>query len=198
MQRRTVLATIGALALAGCAGGDGGGGDGTSTAAAESSPTATVTPTTTTTPTETESDGLPDEPGEKAGTAAGEFTESQATTPMAANQFVDAYDEQLREKSLNTGWVTKPDEARQRLKVNYVASEENQRDRLETFAESFVEVVDRTGDTGGWMIEFEVQVSGGEPWYYWEVRDEWAIQRLSGELSREDFYAKIEETVVEA
>jgi hypothetical protein len=29
-------------------------------------------------------------------------------------------------------------------------------------------------------------------WYTWEVRDEWAVQRLSGELSREEFYAKIE------
>ena len=46
-------------------------------------------------------------------------------------------------------------------------------------------------------MEFEVQVTGGEVWYYWEVRDDWVIEYLSGDWSEEEFYERVSETIEE-
>ena len=186
---------------------------GTDTIAATPTETASGTETTmpgaTTTETAAgnESGGLPDAPGNESGgppdapgngtpgTPAGEFTTSAATTPMDADTFVKTLEGRLDDKVLMTGYAlnTLPDE--QVVEMTYVADEDNQRKRLEAFAESFVETVERTGGTGGWSLDMTVQ-TGAERnvWYTWEVRDEWAVQRLTGEISREEFYSKIEET----
>lgn len=141
-------------------------------------------------------DGLPAAPAEEtSGTPAGEFTTSSASTPMDADPFVSTLESRIEMKNLMTGYVinTNPDE--QVVKLTYVADESNQRERLEAFAESFVETVRRTGGTGGWLLDMTVQ-TGAERnvWYTWKVTNGLAIQRLTGKISREEFYTEIEAT----
>ena len=114
---------------------------------------------------------------------------------MDADPFVKTLEGRLEEKNLMTAYVINTRENEQTVELTYVASEENQRKRLEAFAESFVETVKRAGGTGGWELAMTVQ-TGAERnvWYTWTVKDKWAVQRLSGEISREEFYSKIEGT----
>lgn len=221
MHRRRYLATLGlatATSLAGCSGTGGqtsGGtenvsganatesrGAGTSTPA-EATETATGASTTareSATDGAASTDGLPAAPAEETpGTPAAEFTTSGASTPIAADAFTSTLEGQLEEKSLSTAYLINTLEDQQTVELTYVADESNQRKHLEAFAESFVETVARTGGTGGWMLDMTVQTGADrEVWYTWQVRDEWAIQRLTGEISREEFYTKIEGTTATA
>lgn len=105
----------------------------------------------------------------------------------------------ISRKSLSTAYFINTLASEQTVEMTYVADESNQRETLEAFAESFVEVVARTGGTGGWSLDMTVQTGASrEVWYTWEVRDEWSIQRLLGDISREEFYNKIEEEVSES
>jgi hypothetical protein len=127
------------------------------TTAAANTETAEATDPTATTAAN-ESGGLPDAPGNGTpGTPAEEFTTSTAMTPMDANTFVDTLESRLDEKELMTGYVINTLADEQTVELTYVASEDNQRKRLEAFAESFVEVVARTGGTGGWSLDMTVQ-----------------------------------------
>ena len=203
MQRRRYLALAGAsmVALAGCSGGGGETDVGTDTITP--TPTETASGTETTTPGATtnaagnESGGLPDVLGNGTpGTPAGEFTTSAASTPMDAGTFVRTLKRRLNDKAVMTGYAIDTLADEQVVELTYVASEDNQQKLLETFAEAFVETVERTGGTGGWSLDVTVQ-TGAERnvWYTWEVRDEWAVQRLTGEISREEFYSKIEKAI---
>ena len=169
---------------------------GTTERAETAESTETVAEEPSPTPTANGSGGLPDAPDRGTPrTPAGEFTTSAATTPMDADTFVKTFKGRLDDKDLMTGYALNTLADEQVVELTYVADEDNQRKRLEAFAESFVETVERTGGTGGWSLDMTVQTGAGRNvWYTWEVRDEWAVQRLSGELSREEFYAKIEET----
>lgn len=189
------------VALAGCSGGGGETDVGTDTITP--TPTETASGTETTTPGATtnaagnESGGLPDVLGNGTpGTPAGEFTTSAASTPMDAGTFVRTLKRRLNDKAVMTGYAIDTLADEQVVELTYVASEDNQQKLLETFAEAFVETVERTGGTGGWSLDMTVQ-TGAERnvWYTWEVRDEWAVQRLTGEISREEFYSKIEKAI---
>ena len=203
MQRRRYLALAGAsmVALAGCSGGGGETDVGTDTITP--TPTETASGTETTTPGATtnaagnESGGLPDVLGNGTpGTPAGEFTTSAASTPMDAGTFVRTLKRRLNDKAVMTGYAIDTLADEQVVELTYVASEDNQQKLLETFTEAFAETVERTGGTGGWSLDMTVQ-TGAERnvWYTWEVRDEWAVQRLTGEISREEFYSKIEKAI---
>ncbi|PSP71504.1 hypothetical protein BRC80_05625, partial [Halobacteriales archaeon QH_9_66_26] len=203
MQRRHYLALAGAsmTVLAGCSGGGGETDVGTDTITP--TPTETASGTETTTPGATtnaagnESGGLPDVLGNGTpGTPAGEFTTSAASTPMDAGTFVRTLKRRLNDKAVMTGYAIDTLADEQVVELTYVASEDNQQKLLEKFAEAFVETVERTGGTGGWSLDMTVQ-TGAERnvWYTWEVRDEWAVQRLTGEISREEFYSKIEKAI---
>ena len=212
MRRREYLATSSLASvslLVGCSGG-GASEDNTATTEGDSDTAAPDDETTTTGMTATEepttASGDADtrttttdrdtstEP-QATGTTDEEFTTGAASTPMDADAFVETLEGRLDDKNLMTGYVLDTLADEQVVELTYVASEDNQRKRLEAFAEAFVETVERTGGTGGWSLDMTVQ-TGAERnvWYTWEVRDEWAVQRLSGELSREEFYAKIEGT----
>ena len=189
------------VALAGCSGGGGETDVGTDTITP--TPTETASGTETTTPGATtnaagnESGGLPDVLGNGTpGTPAGEFTTSAAPTPMDAGTFVRTLKRRLNDKAVMTGYAIDTLADEQVVELTYVASEDNQQKLLETFAEAFAETVERTGGTGGWSLDMTVQ-TGAERnvWYTWEVRDEWAVQRLTGEISREEFYSKIEKAI---
>ena len=189
------------VALAGCSGGGGETDVGTDTITP--TPTETASGTETTTPGATtnaagnESGGLPDVLGNGTpGTPAGEFTTSAASTPMDAGTFVRTLKRRLNDKAVMTGYAIDTLADEQVVELTYVASEDNQQKLLETFTEAFAETVERTGGTGGWSLDMTVQ-TGAERnvWYTWEVRDEWAVQRLTGEISREEFYSKIEKAI---
>lgn len=224
MQRRQYLITTSAVAafgLAGCSGssdssGSNGSSAGTATTEAatntesgitpssdgsEATPTAASTDTageSASTTTGTESEGLPEAPGNGTpGKPTGEFTTSAATTPMDADPFVSTLEGRIKEKSLSTAYYLNTLADEQVVELTYVASEDNQRKRLEGFAESFVETVRRAGGTGGWSLAMTVQTGASrDVWYTWRVTDEWAVKRLTGEISREEFYTKIEGTTM--
>lgn len=210
MDRRTYLASatsVTALSLfAGCTGSNNGSNGDSKNEKSTSTTSNTATDSETDTDTGSESGsesetttdgGLPSAPPVKTpGTPAAKFTPSKVTTPMGVDSFMKLLEARLDKKDLSTAYVvyTYPDE--HRVKLVYVADESTQRDALEAFAESFVEVVARTGGTGGWSLYMVVQTGASRQiWYTWTVRDEWAIQRLSGEISREEFYNKIEKSV---
>jgi hypothetical protein len=212
VNRRRYLGAVGtavATCLAGCSGG--GDGDASETAVATDESTV-VASTETRTGTEstavggtvtndataepTSSAGLPDDPGSEVGTPAETFTPSGSSTPMAANQFTDAYTERLREKELRTGWTTNTLADEGVVEIAYVADEETQEARLQAFTDAFVEVVAATGGTG-WTMRYEVQVSGGEVWYTWSLSDELAIEYLSGERSEAAFYEAVRASIDE-
>ena len=144
----------------------------------------------------TTGDGLPDAPSaETPGTPATKFTTSTATTPMAADTFTSALEARIAKKDLSTAYFINTFADEHRVAMTYVADESTQRNALEAFAESFVEVVARTGGTGGWSLDMTVQTGADrEVWYTWRVTNEWAVKRLTGEFSREEFYDKIEAT----
>jgi hypothetical protein len=211
MYRRQYLAAAASLTnlslFAGCSSG----GAGNSTSAGSGSPTSGNTPSSTDTatttsqptpsPAATTDQGtttgvLPAAPAETTpGTSAVEFTTSGASTPMAPDAFTSTLEARIKTKNLSTAYYinTLPDE--RTVEMTYVADESTQRKALEAFAESFVEVVARTGGTGGWSLEMTVQTGADrEVWYTWSVKNEWAVQRLVGEISRTEFYNKIENT----
>lgn len=207
MQRRDYLAGMSLTAIsvfAGCSSGESSGNGtnastdtNTATAGSKSTTTETATATSTISSPTTDEGGLPDSPSGDGtpGTPTGEFTTSADTTPMDADPFVKTLEGRLGEKNLMTAYAINTREDEQTVELTYVASEENQRKRLEAFAESFVETAKRAGGTGGWELDMTVQ-TGAERnvWYTWTVKDKWAVQRLSGEISREKFYSKIEGT----
>lgn len=210
MQRRQYLAAAASLTglslFAGCSGGGSGtnstgGSSPTSGSPPSSTDTATGRRTATATAEQaTTTGGLPAAPAESTpGTPAGEFTTSGASTPMDADPFVSTLESRIEGKNLMTGYVINTNTDDQVVELAYVADESNQRERMEAFAESFVETVRRTGGTGGWSLDMTVQ-TGAERnvWYTWEVTNELAIQRLTGEISREGFYSEIEATTATA
>lgn len=191
MRRRHFLTTGVGLTtvLAGCLGNPLDGDETSDPTTSSSTQTTTEPPTSTATDTSR----LPTE--EDIPTASREFTPNGSTTPLSKNKFLDTHEEILRsdDREIRTAWYTNVLPSGN-VSITYVADEENQDKRMKIFVDTYLKLTRRTGGTNR-DAHYEVQQSGGNVWYTWELTDKLARKYLSGKISKKKLMKNVQETV---